>query len=181
MDYIHRHFGYLARYNRTANEQLLTHLADLPTGELAKPRGSYYSSIQGLLGHVLTADINWLKRLRKQFASDEPLTRPTLTPPGPATTPYSFPELDAYRHDRAALDTIFEDWIALADPARLNAVLAYSDLRGNPRRYVVSDVLDHVFNHQTHHRGQVSQILDEMGVANDFSNLISVAEIPADS
>ena len=43
------------------------------------------------------------------------------------------------------------------------------------------DALDHVFNHQTHHRGQVSQILDEMGVAHDFSNLILGAEIPAGS
>jgi uncharacterized damage-inducible protein DinB len=40
----------------------------------------------------------------------------------------------------------------------------------------VCDALHHAFNHQIHHR---AHILDEMGVSNDFSKLISVAEIPA--
>jgi uncharacterized damage-inducible protein DinB len=181
MDYARHHFAYLARYNRTANEQLLTHLAALPVDEIGKPRSSYYGSIQGLLGHVVSADMNWLRRLREQFSSDEPLQRSILMPPGKTGTPYAFPQFDEYRHDRALLDAIFVDWVALADTARFGEILAYMDLRGHPRRFYVSDVLDHVFNHQTHHRGQVSQLLDEMGVVHDFSNLISAAEIPAES
>jgi len=53
---------------------------------------------------------------------------------------------------RAALDAIFEDWIALADAARLVEILSYTNWRGQPSRHYVCDALDHAFNHQTHHR-----------------------------
>jgi len=181
MDYDRRHFAYLARYNRSANQQLLGHLAVLSASELVKPHGSYYGSIQGILDHAISSDINWLRRFRELFSSDEPLLRSRLLPTGTAWATYTFPHFDDYRRERAVVDAIFEDWVALADTSRFGEILAYTDFRGHPRRYYVRDALDHVFNHQTHHRGQISQILDAMGVANDFSNLTSVAEIPADS
>jgi hypothetical protein len=68
MDYDRRHFGYLARYNRSANQQLIGYLAALPASELAKARGSYFGSIQGLLNHIITTDINWLRRFRELFS-----------------------------------------------------------------------------------------------------------------
>jgi uncharacterized damage-inducible protein DinB len=181
MDYDRRHFAYLARYNRSANEQLLGHLASLPASELVRPRGSYYVSIQGVLDHAFTTDMNWLRRCRELCSSDEPLRRSSLTPPGPAWATYTFPHFNDYRRERAAVDAILEDWIALTGASRFGEVLAYQDSRGQPRRYYLRDVLDHVFNHQTHHRGQISQILDAMGVVHDFSNLILMAEIPVGS
>jgi uncharacterized damage-inducible protein DinB len=173
-----RHFAYLARYNRSANAQMLGFLERLSADELAKPRGSYFGSLQGILNHLLTGDINWLRRFRDLFSTCEPLTRPNLLPAGHLWTVYEFAAFEDYRRERAAVDAIFEEWIALADVSRFGEVLAYSDSHGQPRRYVARDALDHVFNHQTHHRGQVSQILDEMGIVHDFSNLIAVAEIP---
>jgi uncharacterized damage-inducible protein DinB len=181
MDYDRRHFGYLARYNRSANEQLIGHLALLPVSELVKPRGSYYGSIQGLLDHVFTSDMNWLRRIREFSSADEPLRRSTVAPAGTAWAACTFPHFNDYRRERAVVDGIIEDWIALTAGSHFGEVLAYSDFRGKPRRYYLRDALDHMFNHQTHHRGQVSQILDEMGVAHDFSNLILGAEIPAGS
>lgn len=181
MDYDRRHFAYLARYNRSANEQLIGHLALLPASELVKARGSYYGSIQGLLDHVFTGDMNWLRRFRELCSSDEPLLRANIQPPGTAWAACTFPHFNDYRRERAAVDAILEDWIALTKNSRFGEILAYSDFRGNPRRYYLRDALDHMFNHQTHHRGQISQILDEMGVTHDFSNLILAAEIPAGS
>jgi uncharacterized damage-inducible protein DinB len=178
MDYDRRHFSYLARYNRTANESLVAHLASLEPGEIAKPRGSHFGSIQGLLDHIITCDINWLRRFRELFPNDESLNRPRLSPPGHVWTDYGFPAFDDYRRERGAVDAIFEDWIGSADTSRFGEVLAYSDSHGIPKRYYLRDAVDHVFNHQTHHRGQVSQILDELGVEHDFSNLIGVAVKP---
>jgi uncharacterized damage-inducible protein DinB len=180
MDYERRHFAYLARYNRAANDALIGHLSSLPVSEFSKPRGSYFDSIQGILDHVIMCDINWLRRFRGLFAADETLSRPSLAPAGHAWTEYRFPLFDEYRRERAAVDSIFEDWIASADTARFGEVLAYSDSHGLPKRYFFREALDHVFNHQTHHRGQVSQILDELGIKHDYSNLIGSADSPAD-
>jgi uncharacterized damage-inducible protein DinB len=178
MDHERDHFAYLARYNRAANEDLVGHLASLPAPELSKPRGAYFASIQGILDHVIMCDINWLRRFRELFGSDGSLNRPRLSPPGHAWTTFEFPIFEEFARERAVVDAIFEDWIALADTSRFGEVLAYSDSHGAPKRYYLRDALDHVFNHQTHHRGQVSQILDELGIKHDYSNLLDSAEIP---
>jgi uncharacterized damage-inducible protein DinB len=178
MDYDRRHFSYLARYNRAANETMIAHLAALESGGTAAPRGSYFGSIQGILDHAIMCDINWLRRFRELFPQDEPLNRPRLSPPGHAWTVYEFPEFDEYRRERTVVDGILVDWIAQADTSLFGEVLAYSDSHGLSKSYYFRDALDHLFNHQTHHRGQVSQILDELGIKHDYSNLIGCAEVP---
>jgi uncharacterized damage-inducible protein DinB len=185
MDLDRRHFSYLARYNRAANEALVALLATLPSAELSKPRGSWFGSIQGALDHVIMCDINWLRRFRELFppeakgGANEPLGRPRLAPPGSAWTKFEFPVFEEFRRERATVDAIFVDWIALADTSRFGEVLSYLDSHGDPQRWYFRDALDHVFNHQTHHRGQISQILDELKIEHSFSNLIDVAEQPA--
>jgi uncharacterized damage-inducible protein DinB len=178
MDYDRRHFALLARYNSTANRALVGFLSSLPDGEWSRPHGSYFTSLQGILDHVITCDINWLRRFREIFADDEALNRPRLTPPGHVWTEVSFPDFGEYRRNRSLVDVIFEEWISTADTSRFGEVLTYADSHGHPKSYYFRDALDHVFNHQTHHRGQVSQILDELGILHDFSNLIDVAEQP---
>ncbi len=178
MDYLRSHFAYLAAYNRIANEALVELLAPLPRAELAKPRGSYFGSIQGLLDHVFMCDVNWLRRFRLLCPADEPLGRPRLAPPGADWVRLGFEDFDEYRRERAVLDGIIVDWAALIDLGRLGEVLAYADSRGDPKRYYFGEALDHFFNHQTHHRGQVSQLLDEMRIDNDYSDLLSAAAAP---
>jgi uncharacterized damage-inducible protein DinB len=180
MDYDRRHFSYLARYNRGVNAALLGLLASLPAEELSKPHGSHFGSIQGIMDHIISCDINWLRRFRELFGADEPLKRPRLSPPGHVWTSYVFPLVEEYARERAAVDAIFVDWISAADTSRFGEVLAYADSHGTPRRYFVREALDHVFNHQTHHRGQISQILDELGIEHDYSNLLDAAESPGE-
>jgi uncharacterized damage-inducible protein DinB len=180
MDYERRHFEYLARYNRAANEAMVAHLAALEPGAIGSPRGSFFGSIQGILDHLITCDINWLRRFRELYPDSEPLCRPRLSPPGCAWTNFSFPDFDEFRRERAAVDAIIVDWIAGAEVSRFGDALSYADSHGNPMRYLLCEAVDHFFNHQTHHRGQVSQILDELGVKHDYSNLIGVAQIPED-
>jgi uncharacterized damage-inducible protein DinB len=178
MDLERRHFAQLARYNRFVNQALIESLSRLAPAALAEPRGSYFGSIQGILDHVITTDINWLRRFRELFPNDEPLNRPRLAPPGHAWTNFAFSDFAELCRERALVDAIFVDWIAAADTSRFGEVLAYRDSHDKPLRFYCRDALDHVFNHQTHHRGQISQILDELKVEHDWSNLIRVAEIP---
>jgi uncharacterized damage-inducible protein DinB len=178
MDYEQRHFRILARYNLAANEAMVAHLAALEPGVIASPRGSFFGSIQGILDHIITCDINWLRRFRELFPRDEVLGRPRLSPPGCAWTSFEFPDFDEFRRERALVDSIIVDWLEGVDFSRFGETLAYLDSHGAPKRYYLRDAVEHVFNHQTHHRGQISQILDELGVKHDYSNLIGVAPVP---
>jgi uncharacterized damage-inducible protein DinB len=178
MDYETRHFRLLASYNRAANETMIGHLAALGPAAIAAPRGSYFGGIQGILDHVIMCDINWLRRFRELYPDEAILKKPRLDPPGHAWTTFSFPDFGEYRRERALVDSLIVDWLAGTDFSRFGEVLAYRDSHDAPKRFYLRDAVDHFFNHQTHHRGQVSQILDELGVQHDFSNLIGVAVVP---
>ena len=178
IDYDRDHFGLLARYNRTANEALFALLAGLPVGEFTADRRSYFGSIRGILAHLTACDINWMRRFRELFGDSGPLAHPRLQPAGHAWMKFEFETLDlaAFAVQRKLVDDLLSEFAAVADTARFGEILAYADSADTPRRYVFREVLDHVFNHQTHHRGQVSQIFDEMGVENDYSNIYDALE-----
>lgn len=178
IDYDRNHFSLLARYNRTANETLFALLAALPAGEFTTERGSYFGSIRGILGHLITCDINWMRRFRELFGDMAVLAHPRLNPAGHAWTSFEFDtlSLEDFTIQRRLMDGLLTDFVAGADTSRFGESLAYADSHGTPRRYVFREVLDHVFNHQTHHRGQVSQILDELGVEHDYSNIYDILE-----
>lgn len=178
-DYDWSHFSLLARYNRTANETLFALLAALPEGAFTAERGSYFGSIRGILSHLTACDINWMRRFRELFGNDGTLAHPRLAPAGHVWMGFEFDTLDLpdFAAQRALVDSLLGDFIATADTSRFGEPLVYSDSHGTPRRYVFREVLDHVFNHQTHHRGQVSQILDELGVEHDYSNIYDILEL----
>jgi len=179
MDLEKQHFGILARYNGAANKVVFQLVDGLPPEERTRVRGSYFGSLLGVLGHILLCDINWLRRFRVVFGEAGLLTHPRLAPSGHVWTQYSFGDFETLSRERALVDGLFIDWVACADTGRFGETLAYTDSRGTPCRYVFREALDHVFNHQTHHRGQVSQILDELGVIHDFSNILGVLESPS--
>ncbi len=178
-DYDRRRFILLARYNALSNETLNGILSALPREELTRPRGAYFGSIMGTLGHLLSCDENWLRRFRELCGSGAPLDHPRLEPDGHVWRPAAFTTFEEFISERQTVDGIFVEWAATVDTALFDRTLAYADSEGKPLRYQFRDAAEHVFNHQTHHRGQVSQLLDELGIKHDFSDLLNAAEIPA--
>ncbi len=135
-------FRQLAAYNRWANARLYAAALSLPEEVYRRPVGVFFGSLHGTLNHLLVADRIWLKRL----------TGDGELPAG----------LDAILYDdRAALTRA-----RLAEDARLISVIegydetalagrvAYRNSAGKPYEQVIGDILLHLFNHQTHHRGQ---------------------------
>jgi uncharacterized damage-inducible protein DinB len=180
IDHDRRRFVLLARYNALSNETLNGILAAMPREELTQPRGAYFGSILGTLGHLLSCDENWLRRFRELCGGGAPLDHPRLEPAGHVWRPAAFTGFDEFVAERQAVDGIFVEWAATVDTVLFDRTLDYSDSYGVRLRYVFRDAAEHVFNHQTHHRGQVSQLLDELGVKHDFSDLLNAAEIPSD-
>lgn len=178
IDQDRRRFVLLARYNARCNRTLDGLLSALPREELEKPRGARFGSLLGVLGHLLSCDENWLRRFRALCGDGAPLDHPALAPAGHLWRPAAFSGFEEYLEERKAVDGVFSAWAAGFDTGLLDRTLEYSDSFGVRLRYVFRDAAEHVFNHQTHHRGQVSQLLDELGVKHDFSDLLNAAELP---
>jgi len=178
MDHDRRRYTTLARYNRSVNESVFALLSALPEGAFDAERPCYFGSIRGVFKHILICDIHWMRRFREVFGYAKPLDHPRFEPAGHAWTKYEFGGFADLLRERKVLDDLILEFARTADTSKFGDVLAYADSGGNPHRYYFRDAFEHFFNHQTHHRGQLSQILDELGVEHDYSDLLAVLEIP---
>jgi uncharacterized damage-inducible protein DinB len=143
----------MARYNRWQNENLYGVADTLPDAERRRERGAFFGSIHGTLNHLLWGDRTWMSR----FAG-----RP---PDGSIPQSVSlYQDWSDLKRERAAFDAAIIDWADRLDAAWLEEDLAYysgaikADLC-RPRWLLVT----HMFNHQTHHRGQVHCMLTQAG------------------
>ena len=144
----------LARYNRWQNENLYAVADRLSDGERRRERGAFFGSIHATLNHLLWADRIWMSRLAGS-------PRPEGGIPESVAT---YSEWNDLKRERAAFDTVIVDWADRLDPASLEGDLTWfsgaikAELR-KPRWLLVT----HMFNHQTHHRGQVHCLLTQAG------------------
>ena len=155
----------MARYNRWQNQNLYGVADGLSDEERRRERGAFFGSVHKTLSHLLWADRIWMSRF-----ADVP------KPEGGIPESVSlYPHWDGLTRERAAFD---ETMIAWADD--LNAASLAGDLTwysGAQKREVTRPkwiLITHLFNHQTHHRGQVHSMLTQAGGtphATDFSLL----------
>lgn len=147
-----QHFMMMATYNQWANQRIYDAAADLDAAEFRHDTGVFFKSVMGTLNHILVADRIWLKR---------------ITGEGDAPT-----ALDAIIHEdfaklqaaRAAEDKRIIQWINDQSDKALAGRFTYmtvTDMRTISQR--LAPALAHVFNHQTHHRGQAHAALTILG------------------
>ena len=146
------HFRTLAAYNRWANRRLYDAASKLGEDKYRADRGAFFRSLHGTLNHILVADRIWLARLTGH-SEDAP------------------DALDAILYDRLADLTVAREeederissFVARLDNAALAQPISYRNTKGLPFSNPLGALLGHLFNHQTHHRGQAHAILTGLG------------------
>lgn len=143
-----RRYVTFAGYNRWANERLYDAASALSDTDYRADRGAFFKSVHGTLNHLLVADRIWMLRLT-----------------GTGNSPYRldeilFDDFTELRTARRAEDERLITWIEGLDENALAQTIRYRML-ANPATIDqdLSSALDHVFNHQTHHRGQAHGLL----------------------
>lgn len=172
-------FELLAAYNQWMNSKIYEAAGNLSATDLAKDRGAFFGSILGTLNHILVGDTIWLKR----FAT-HPSCFNSLRAVADLQSPTSldqiiFDDLRSLTERRMWLDLQIIDWIAGLSESDLNFVLSYHNTKGIPANKRYSSLVLHFFNHQTHHRGQVSTLLTQAGVDLGVTDLL--AQIPEET
>ena len=138
----------MAEYNRWMNEKIYAGAARLPDDERKRDRGAFFKSIHGTLNHLVWGDRAWLPRFNgKTYPTD------------------SYDDFDALRAARVEMDGEILAWARGVTPAELAAPMTwtsrmYGFTQTHPRWVQVVQM----FNHQTHHRGQVHAMLTAAGV-----------------
>lgn len=140
-------FDQFAAYNRWANARIYAAALALPEEAYRRPTGVFFGSLHGTLNHLLLTDRLWLRRLTGEGGHPDRLNAIICDD----------------RHDlaRARLeeDERLVTVVSAYAEADLNGVHAYRTTSGQPQQQRIADILQHLFNHQTHHRGQAHACL----------------------
>jgi len=145
-------------YNRWANALMLDTVARLTPEQLTKDLATSHHSVHETLTHTLAAEWIWLMRCRG-------------VSPKALLDPNDFPGLDALKRRWAEVEQGQRELIDDLSDERLDGLIAYTNTRGEHWEYPLGQILQHVFNHSTYHRGQVTAMLRQLGaevVTTDF-------------
>jgi len=155
----------MAEYNAVMNRSLYESAARLDDAERKRARGAFWGSIHATFCHLLWADRMWMSRIAGW-------DKPPVGLKDSGTLEADFAVLAQRRSDA---DAALTAWAAGLDAAWLDGDLAWYSgaIQSNvtrPRALVVT----HLFNHQTHHRGQVHALLTQSGQRTGDTDLFIV-------
>jgi uncharacterized damage-inducible protein DinB len=142
----------LARYNTLANRRLYEACARLSDVERKKPRPAFFGSIHGTLNHLMVGDRIWLAR----FSGGEV--------PSTNLDAILYEDFEKLREARKEEDSRIEVFATSIDERFLKGTIHYVNNEGRTLEDPVELLVAHFFNHQTHHRGQVHNMLSQTEV-----------------
>lgn len=169
---LHANFVLLANYNEWVNNNLIEVSSKLTSKELAQDRNLFFGSVFGTLNHILVADTIWLKRFAnhsRQFTSLKELSSreyPT------SLAEILYPEFSQFCSARKSMDRTIVAFVNETENADYDQVLEYANTKGVRFRKRFGHLVQHLFNHQTHHRGQITAAFSQMGQEYGSTDLL---------
>lgn len=146
------HFARMAKYNAWANARVYEEARGLPDEAYRRNVGAFFGSLHGTLNHLLVTDRIWMRRFTG--TGDDPKKLNAIL----------FEDLASLEQARKDEDQRILRYVDGLTDSELSKELAYATTKGAPQRNPLGDLLAHLFNHQTHHRGQAHAILTVLGV-----------------
>lgn len=164
----------MAEYNRTMNERAYDAAGKLDAAEVAADKGAFFGSILGTLNHIAVADTIWLHRFAGHAAAFPALRAMSVHPLPTSLRERLAPDLPTLRALRRTLDDVIVRWAGEIEERHLTSTLTYRSIAGEPFTRSFGAIVQHFFNHQTHHRGQVSTLLFQSGVDIGVTDLVAM-------
>jgi uncharacterized damage-inducible protein DinB len=159
----------LYAYNRWANQRMFSTLEKLSDEQFTREIQSSFPSIQETVFHIMFAEWIWLKRWKgaspRTNVADPNASSATwnaLVPPG--TPPAEeLKTVEALKSFANSIDQERQEFLRGVDDAALQATHNFTDLSGDPQSGPLAQLLQHVVNHGSYHRGQVTTLLRQAG------------------
>ena len=156
----------LAAYNRWMNDKIYAASAKLSDEERKRDLGAFFESIHGTLNHLLLGDRLWLGRFIGVPFVVKALNQELYT------------DFDELRAERTKTDEDIIAWANSLSDAEFDGQMSYmSTVNPQLRTYPFWVAVTQLFNHQTHHRGQVTTLLMQQGIDPGVTDLIWLPDL----
>lgn len=153
----------MAAYNSWMNGKIYETASRLGRQEIALDRGAFFKSILGTLNHLVVTDMVWIDRFKGRGLRTSDLKA------------LRHETLEALSVERSALDAEITEWARGVDEAWLKRPFSFTSLLTDTTyTYPASVLVMHFFNHQTHHRGQVTTLLTQAGLDVGVTDIIGL-------
>jgi len=141
---------YLYSYDRWANARILDAVSGLTEEQFTMDMKSSHGSIRDTLSHILAAEWIWLERWNG-------------VSPKALLNPSAFPTVGALRERWSEVERGYNEFIERITDASLDRVITYTNTKDEEWSYPLVQMLQHVMNHSSYHRGQVVTMLRQLG------------------
>lgn len=160
-------FEIMASYNALMNQKICDSISTTSNTILWENKKAFFGSILGTLNHLMVGDLIWLNRFNQhpnypmgfkalELLKDFPLpTKLTQT---------LYDKRQSFSRNREALDQMIIEFVGELDESDYLRSLSYRNTNNDTFNKSFSMLLQHLFNHQTHHRGQVTTLLAQIGI-----------------
>ena len=150
---------FLFAYNRWANARILEAVAPLTEEEFKRNLSSSHGSMHGTLTHILAAEWIWLMRCNGVSPKD-------------LFDPEEFDNLASLKTKWVEVEQEQKRFMDELDQESLSRSIAYTNTNGEQWAYTLKQILHHVVNHSTYHRGQITTMLRQLGTAAVMTDLL---------
>ena len=154
----------MALYNSRINQQLLACCHALPAEDLVRDTQSFFPNIIAYWNHIFFGALIMLGRLARNGVSSLTPTDLDNLPTPVSTTDIYFTDFTKLSEARALVDALLIKYCQNLTESACEQVIHYQNTEGANISIKVADMTQHLFNHQTHHRGQLTCILSQMAV-----------------
>lgn len=148
----------LVSYHFWANDRIMRAVDEVSPADYTRDLGSSFPSIQATLAHLMFAEAVWLSRW----------TGEQIAPPKPEDLPTQAAARERWR----SLEERFRSYVDGLSQADLDRVVIMRNSAGKELRHPLWEMLAHVVNHGTYHRGQVTTMLRQVGAEAPATDLI---------
>ena len=162
-----------AKYNQAGNRTIYDILSKMSNDDREKDRGSFYKSLSGLFCHILGGTSYFLGMYKEALKNNGSAQKALASLEG-VTVPEGALNDAQWKELKTALDTIDAAYVHMAEAlseADMAQPVKVDWYGGNPPDIPLAVMLHQLAVHNTHHRGQISQILDSLKIDNDYSGI----------
>ena len=154
-------FKVQAQYNRWMNEHFYGLCDTISDEKRKRDMGAFFNSVHGTLNHLLLGDKIWMSRFLQTSFEIESLDQELYSDYG---------EL---KKERKIVDKEIFDYINSLNEKVIEGLISFtSHVQKARRKFVLRDCLLHFFHHQTHHRGQLSTLISQLGIDIGVTDLM---------
>jgi uncharacterized damage-inducible protein DinB len=153
-------FRLLYDFNAWANQRMLGKCADVAAEQFTRDLGSSFRSLRDTLAHIYGAEWIWLERWQGRIPKGLPSAS-------------DFPDFESIRKRLTEMDGTLINYVAALNDDDVNRVIQFKTTAGMPYAQPLGQCLQHVANHSTYHRGQVTTMLRQLGAKAVGTDLIA--------